>query len=430
MRAKNGSIPIPWPNRIRHLLANQLQQSLFVLSIVAVLVLWFRQSPRVVVMGQVERLEVVVTASRDGVLEVTDQPLARFDRVVQGITPVARISVTEALLKMQTLTAQRQQLQAELDAQRVQIQREQMRQHRQLQQQVIDRNRQQIATGQRVDQLTTDVSDLQQRQRALAIKHQENRAVISRAEIEIKLLGENRARIQRRIDQRMSPPSQLSEIDSQLVLQTETLRSGQELNQLINLQIRLVDKQSIAAQQRLAHAVERSAASKLGWETQNEVDGADPQEDLDGQALIQPFIEAVVVHDAKIRILAHQIANNQIVSPASGTISKIHHPPGTFVQSGDPIITIASDQRRWIVAYLDSDDQAKIGPDAEVEIRISGLPSTVPHSSVAETGNHFESVPVELRRNSAVAQWGIPIKIPIPVGVDVVPGQTVQLVIQ
>ena len=66
MREKNGSIPIPWPNRIRHLLANQLQQSLFVLSIVAVLVLWFRQSPRVVVMGQVESVEIVVTASRDG----------------------------------------------------------------------------------------------------------------------------------------------------------------------------------------------------------------------------------------------------------------------------------------------------------------------------------------------------------------------------
>ena len=76
MEPANRPIPVPLSNRIRYLLSQQLQGWLFAASVVAVAVLWLGQKRSVIVTGQVEMIQVVVPASRDGVLEVTEQPLS------------------------------------------------------------------------------------------------------------------------------------------------------------------------------------------------------------------------------------------------------------------------------------------------------------------------------------------------------------------
>jgi multidrug resistance efflux pump len=435
MRQNGGSIPVPWRHRIRHLLSNQLQGWLFALSVAAVLGLWLRQSPRVIVTGQVEMVRVVVPASRDGMLKTTDPPLARFDRVIQGITPVAHLDVTEALLTMQSLTAERERLQAELESQREQIRQEQLKwqwqseqQQWQVEQRAIDRQRVRLAMRQVVDQLTADVNDLHQSKRVLAIKRQENQAAIRNAEIEFQSLGEDQKRLERSIAMRMTPATKRDELQQRLKLKEAALQSASQLEQMITREFNQLERQTLESTKRLADAIRESGDR----ESKNRVtaDRPQPVQPFNAQAILRPYVEAIAVQDAKIRVVANQITSNQIVAPASGTIAMVHQSAGTFVKSGDPIVTIASDERRWVVAYLDASDQAKVRENASVQISFASPQSLVTVSSVTERGNHFESVPPELCRSVGTPQWGVPIKVPLPPGVDAVPGQTVRLVIQ
>jgi hypothetical protein len=445
-------IPVPLSNRIRYLLTQQLQGWLFVLSVVLVLVLWFGEKPRLILTGQVEMLQVVVPASRDGVLQATPQPLSRFDRVQQGVTQVASIDVTDALLEMQSLTAHREQLLAELEAQRQRIRRDQLQwqwqceqERREMEQQTIDRLRVALALQGRVDQLTSDMIDLDQKRRSLAIRSRENAATLRQSELAVASLMEERNRIERLIELRMSPASQLVETQQSLTLQQETLRSARELDRLMVTQAEEIGQQLKHAKRRLADATARFAdlgqsagewQSNRGQEDPSGIgrrrvtEAVEEPEPLDGVAMLEPFVRAIAVEDAKIRVLAHQIASNQIVAPATGTITEVHHPPGTFVRSGDPILTIASDQQRWIVAFLNADDQDLVSSDAEVQIRVHGPEMFVATSSISEFGNTFEPVPKQLRDNVNVSQWGVPIKIPVPPGIRVTPGQMVELVVQ
>ena len=434
-RKDDGFIPVPWPHRIRHLLSNQLQGWLFALSVIAVLALWFRQSPRVIVTGKVEMVRVVVPASRDGMLEITDPPLARFDRVIQGVTPVAHIDVTEALLTMQSLTAERERLQAELTSERERLRQEQLKwqwqsdqQQWQLEQRKLDRRRVGLAIRKTVDKFSAYVNELKHSKRVLAVKRQENAAEIRKAEIEIRALTEDRKRLERSIAMRMTPADRLVELDQRLKLQEAGLQSASQLEQLITSQFNQLENLTLESTKRLEEAIHQSD----GLETGNQSVGAtsNPALPLEIQTILQPYVKAIAEQDARIRVVANQITSNQIVAPASGTIAMVHQPAGTYVKSGDPIVTIASDQRRWIVAYLNAEEHAKVRPNASVQISTASPETFVASSSVAVRANHFESVPAELRRDLGSPQWGVPIKVPLPAGVDVVPGQTVQLVIQ
>ncbi|QEG01683.1 HlyD family secretion protein [Stieleria maiorica] len=434
-------IPVPWSNRIRLLLTQQLQGWLFVASVIAVTALWFGDRPRLVLPGQVEMVRVVVPASRDGILTTTQAPLARFDRVRQGVTPLAQIDVTDALLEMQTLTAQRSQLLAELESQRQTIRLETMRwrwesdqERRQRVDQSLQRERTRQSAREHVDQLTSETNRTDQQIRALAVRRRENQASLRQAEIAVQSALTRRDRVDRMIRLRLSPATERESIARELALQQTSLHTAQELETMLENDAAELDQQLAATSKRLADASEQLKTlqddSSIDIASEPAVDIDDASQGVDSQAMLEPYVQAIAAHDAKIRELANRISANEILAPVSGTVAEIHQRPGTFVRRGDPLMTIASDQRRWIVAYVDQADRASVQSETPVQIRIDGTDTFVTTSTIAELGNQFESVPIQLRRDANVDQWGVPIKVPIPPGIPVTPGQRVELLIQ
>lgn len=441
MSRENRPIPVPFSVRIRHLVTQQLQAVLFIASVAGVIALWFTQRPRIVITGQVEAIQVVVPAIRDGVLEPIGNPLSRFDPVQKGVTPVALIETRQDLLEMQTLSQQREQLLAELESQRLRIRQAQSQwtwqteqERRQRAQFQLDQDRSKLAIRQRVDDLTSDVMDLDQQRRSLEIRTRENLAALDTAKLSIETLIAERERIAGLVRLKMTPPTAELKIEQNLKRQQQALQAAQGLQELLQTQGIELAQQMAGANKRLSDATKQWADANRNAEDASTVAGpaisSSESDEMNVEALLQPYAQAIAVQDARIRELANRIASNQIVAPATGTIAEIHHPPGTFVRSGDPIMTIAADQRRWIVAYLDQRDRALLKPDTAVQIRVNHATTFVATSSVSEVGSHYEKVPTPLRADVNVDQWGVPIKIPIPAGCDVTPGQLVELVIQ
>lgn len=434
-------IPVPFAQRIRFFLSQQLQGWIFAGTAIAVAYLWFGQTPRVVLTGQVEIQRVNVPAPRDGVLAVTEQAPSKLDRVEKGVTTIARFDVTESLLQMQSLTTERLRLQAELESQRERLQHEQSQlrfeagqQDRQLEQQVIDRVRVRLSGRQRVDQLTSELASLDQRNRNNTIKSQETNALRASVELEIQALEQQRARTDRLVQLRMSSANRLANLDQELAIRRSSLEAATSLQQSLAIEQTKLDEQLQIAEQQLVEAKSRfisidkqlNQVKRIGEPARETISLQLPEM----QTMLEPFVQALAVQDAKIKVLANQIAVNDLVAPISGRIERIHAPPGTFVRSGDPIATIASDQRRWVIAYLDRRDQIQLSDDTIVQIKVAGRAPFVAETAIDDLGEHYESVPAQLRRNADVQQWGIPMKVQIPDGIDVIAGQIVEVLIQ
>jgi len=426
-------IPVPWANRFRYWFTRHLPACLFVVCVVAVGFLWFDRSPRIVLRGQVEMVHVVVTASRDGMLEMTETAPDKLDRVEQGVSSIARFDLSDALLSMESLTAERERLRAELEAERLRLQRDSLalrweigRQERQVEQFALDQLRLQAADRDRIDGLRSDLIDLEQSSRQWQIKQQETAADVRRLDLEIAALESTRPQVEQLIERRLAAPLRLAELDTELELKREMRQQAKQLAETLVQHDAELDQQSASARQRLASADggRQRHASEIA-----ETD-LDLMQFTDAERAVAPFAQAIAVQDAKIRVLAHQIATHDMLAPASGQIVEVHKRPGTFVRSGDPIATIASGQPRWIVAYLDQPQNLERTSDTRVEIRVDGDPSSVFVSNVAHFGDHYEQLPTVLRDRREIVQWGVPIKVPVPASMHAIPGQTVQLVIR
>ena len=445
MSNSDRPIPIPLPNRARYLLTEKLQGWLFLLTVAAVIGIWLTQSPGIRLRGQVASEQIVVSAPRDGFLEPSGPSLQPFASVQQNITVLASIDVSDALLEMQTLTAQRERLQAELTAKRNQLRQEQMRWQWDIEQQRLQQERHQanqrqiqLSNEERVDQLTNDLVDLGQQRRSLQIKIRENQATMQRAQITIDALTAKQTHLRRLVQLRMTPETELHQIETELELSQQTVAETSDLSRLLDRELPEVQQQFADVQARLSVASKQLAAQSTRVPSESASgpmmapsrtpSSANPSADP-SELQLQPFVQAIAVQDARIRELAHRIATNQIHSPISGSIAQVHQRPGTFVRSGDPIVTIATNQNRYVIAYLDESIQSQIEPESTVSIQLPGESRLVGTSTVSDLGLQIESVPTRFDENNNVPRWGLPIKIPLPEDSELIPGQLVDLVI-
>jgi multidrug resistance efflux pump len=136
---------------------------------------------------------------------------------------------------------------------------------------------------------------------------------------------------------------------------------------------------------------------------------------------------AIDVQEARIREIQLEIESLEPRAPITGTVVAIHRYPGQGVQAGDLILTIAAEQGRYIVSYVPQEfgPRAKVGMGVEVRTRATG---SRPRESVVERiGPQVEPIPVHQRRNPQVQEWGLPVRVLLPDGLDVRPGELVDV---
>lgn len=431
-------IAVPWNVRLKYLGIHWAQGPLFLACLLVLGWMWSGRVSTVVVVGQVEAVQVPVPAPEAGKLLNLETPLTAFDRVDRNVTLIARIDVSDALNEMQTLNAERERLQSLITSESERLRLDQrklelddLRQNREVIQHDLDRQRIRIGQRDEIDGLRRELSELQQQRRELVLRESETTSQRVAHQQQLKGLQRQREQIDDQVQRNLASSLQLDEFDSQIELKELLIHQAEQFAEAVRQQIASVEVEIAEAQTRWDEASRAWNASLASSAEPTAEYESSEKTMLDIETLLEPLSRALAVQDAKVQVLAARIAANEIRAPVSGMIANVHQVPGTFVRSGDPIVTIASDQVQWIVAYVDQRFQGVLRPADKVEVRIRGrslVSDRFGHGSVVSLGVQYEAVPEHLRRIPDVVQWGLPVRISIPEGLSLLPGEIVDLV--
>lgn len=99
--------------------------------------------------------------------------------------------------------------------------------------------------------------------------------------------------------------------------------------------------------------------------------------------------------------------------------------PGEVVTAGDPIFAIAETEPSEIIAYVNEAQLGQVREKMPVELIKNTQPAQIAWSEVIFVGPTAELMPERLWRNISIPQWGRPIIVNIPEGLELVPGEIV-----
>ena len=138
---------------------------------------------------------------------------------------------------------------------------------------------------------------------------------------------------------------------------------------------------------------------------------------------LAPIAAAAAVQEAKITELETQMKLLTIYSPFDGMIAAINHWPQSAIKAGDTIVTVASDQRRYIVTYVRQEQHVAPEKDMEVDVRKRLAIAPVVRTKVECVGPQVEQIPVHLARDPKFPEWGLPVRITLPKDFSGYPGE-------
>lgn len=150
----------------------------------------------------------------------------------------------------------------------------------------------------------------------------------------------------------------------------------------------------------------------------------------DIESVLAPVREAITAQEAKIHEVNVQIENLEIRAPLSGTITAIHCWPGQNVRAGTPIMTVAATQGQYIVSYVRQEQRLKPVVGMKVDVRVRTVPRQTSVSKIEEVGSQVEPVPSHQLRDPRVPEWGLPVRIGIPDGMHLKPGELVDVALK
>lgn len=372
-------IRTPWPRRWERWRRTVLPLVTFVGSAVLLTWLWRDHGALPGGIGEVEAIRVDVVARVDGTLVPLSQPLTTlFERVHAGQV-VARLDDRSAQTKLETVRAEIVRLRKSMEVEQARIALSE-----------ADRQEGHLRDVARLawefEQFRLGVLDRQATMEA-------DRVVLQRHETRLGFLTPLH-------EQGMVSDVEFS--DEQLLLQE--VRKRLDTNAAI---LKENEKQQQAAAERL------SSFPPLALAEVN--------------ALLTSVQAAIAVEESRIREVQLEIENLESRAPLAGTVVAVHRYPGQSVRAGDPILTIASEQARHIVSYVPQERSATtmVGEGVVVRARAAG---SQPRESIVESvGPQVELVPVHQRRNPQVPEWGLPVRVLLPEGLDVRPGELIDV---
>jgi multidrug resistance efflux pump len=101
--------------------------------------------------------------------------------------------------------------------------------------------------------------------------------------------------------------------------------------------------------------------------------------------------------------------------------------PGEVVTAGEPLFAIAETAPRDIVAWVNEGQLDLVREGTLVELIKNSEPALIARSQTTYVAPLVEQMPERLWRNPAIPQWGRPILIEVPPGLELVPGELVRI---
>lgn len=164
-------------------------------------------------------------------------------------------------------------------------------------------------------------------------------------------------------------------------------------------------------------------------------------------AALEAIRKQIVVQEEIMQGLLEQLAawkarrGVELKSPIDGVIIPIHgqrndallqrpgeevlRQVGEVVRAGEPILVVAEAKPTEVVMYVNEQQIGYLKKGMPVELVKNRMPAQIARSQIAEIGPTIELMPQRLWRSPAIPQWGMPVLIGIPPGLELIPGEVV-----
>jgi multidrug resistance efflux pump len=134
---------------------------------------------------------------------------------------------------------------------------------------------------------------------------------------------------------------------------------------------------------------------------------------------------AALVQQQRVEALLARRLPLELKCPFDGLVSQVWHRAGEAVQVGEAILTLTRSRPTEIMAYAGQDQLGSVRQNMKVELVKSNPPEQVAVSQVAYVGPVMELMPERLWQNPNIPQYGLPVMIRIPPGMQLVGGEMV-----
>jgi multidrug resistance efflux pump len=150
------------------------------------------------------------------------------------------------------------------------------------------------------------------------------------------------------------------------------------------------------------------------------------------QVTDEPLQAAIAAEESKLKLTEADLSPITLRAAVDGMVDVIYHHPGEAITAGEPLVGIAPMNAVRIIGYLRPPilNEPKIG--SPVEIRTRGPRQQSATAKIIEVGTQFEALPVDLQIPVRLpnAELGLPVCINVPPGLNIRPGELVDLQIQ
>lgn len=375
-------IPIPWPRRWRRFRYSVVPGVFFFCSLGLMIWLWQREHLLPNAVGEVEAVRLDVAAATDGVLVPVSRGHWSLFETVDAHDVIARLDDRLVKTGLEVLQKELTCLRSELQAS---LAKEQAAE--------FDRRQNHLRELARLSwQMESSRLDVLDRQ----VQVETDRIELKRLQFRLEYL------------ESMYKKLMISEMDYQ---DEKMLRDQVEK--------RLADNTRTLEQ-----------AQQQEQEARERVRNLPEFQKLELEPLMAPLRDAVDAQQARIKQLQLQSENLEIRAPISGTICAIYRWPGQTIRAGDPIMTIAADNARYIVSYIRQEQIIRPQPGATVLVKAREPKAETLASTVEQIGPQVELIPLHQRRNLQLPEWGIPIRIAMPKNLAIKPGELVDVSFQ
>ena len=394
-------IRTPWVHRWRRFRYSALPALSFIACVLATAWFWQKQGQMPNAVASVQRQNIQVTAPFDGTLvELPRELWKRFDTVKKDEL-VARLD--DAILRetLKVLEEEYLEFRRQLEAEQVRIAMDEVdRRH--------DYQRQATRLAWEAEQQRLEVLDRQ--------------ILIATDQIELQRLNARLAFL--RPLHATQVISDFEMTDNQL--QRDLISKQIEENQtaLAQVQIQLAAAERRARDYPLLELAQAATPATL----LNPMEALELVDAATAQTLLAPFRAAVIAQQARVDEVQQQIKALEIRSPIDGTISQIDYLPGQNIEAGEPIMTIAGPgDCRYAVSYLrQGQPLPEVGTPVDIRVRAPGS-RPVAGAVVDHVGGQMQAVPLHQLRDPNFQEWGLPVRIALPSGFHVPPGQLIDI---
>ncbi len=99
--------------------------------------------------------------------------------------------------------------------------------------------------------------------------------------------------------------------------------------------------------------------------------------------------------------------------------------PGEAITAGEPIIAIAEARPSEIIAYIGDRSVGQVEEKILVELIKDREPPQIAKSQITQIGPTMELMPERMWLYPNMPQWGRPVLIEIPEGLELIPGEMI-----